>query len=53
MIDPSTPIQDCADVTKTERHAIDARTPPYDGVRTWGDLLTVRELAKQAKPKDD
>ena len=51
MIDPSTPIHECADVSKAERTAIDARTPPYDGVRTYGDLLVVREQVKQATQK--
>lgn len=52
MTNPSTPIHDAPDVTKQERQAIDARTPPYDGVRTYGDLLLVREQAKKAeKPK--
>lgn len=45
--DPSTPIQDTKDVSKAERAAIDARTAPYDGVRTYGDLLAVR--AKKVK----
>ncbi len=54
MNDPSTPIQDAPDVTKDERKAIDARTPPYDAVRTWGDLLVVREQVKQTeKPKPE
>ncbi len=48
MIDPSTPIQDCPDVSKDERKQIDARTPPFDGVRTCGDLLVVRERLKKA-----
>ncbi len=51
MVDPSTPIHDAPDVTKDERKAIDARTPPYDAVRTWGDLLAVREQVKQTKPE--
>jgi hypothetical protein len=39
----TTPIQDCMKhCTADERAAIEARTPPYDGVRTWGDLLAVR-----------
>lgn len=46
---PSTPIADAADVTDAERKAIEARTPPYDGVRTYGDLLAVR--AQQPKKK--
>jgi hypothetical protein len=46
----STPIQEALkDCTKDERAAIDAREPPYDGVRTWADLLTVREQTKKAK----
>jgi hypothetical protein len=51
MTPPSTPIGECADVTKTERDAIAARTPPYDGVRTYGDLLTVRAQAPKPKAK--
>lgn len=52
MIAPSTPIHDAPDVTKQERKAIDERQPPYDGVRTYGDLLVVREQAKKAeRPK--
>ncbi len=47
MTDSSTPIQDAPDVTKDERKAIDA-------VRTWGDLLVVREQVKQTeKPKPE
>jgi hypothetical protein len=42
MTPPSTPISECKDCTPDERKAIAARTPPYDGVRTWGDLETVR-----------
>lgn len=49
---PSTPITDCLrDCTAAERAAIDARTPPYDGVRTWGDLLVVRERLQAEKKK--
>lgn len=45
---PTTPIDECLKAcTKDEREAILARTPPYDGVRTWGDLLTVRERMKE------
>lgn len=51
MTDPSTPIQECKDISADERKAIAARTPPYDGVRTWGDLEAVRLKAKA--PKDD
>lgn len=46
MTPPSTPIHDAPDVTKQERHAIDRREPPYDGVRTYGDLLIVRAHLK-------
>jgi hypothetical protein len=46
---PSTPIQECKDVTAAERKALAERTPPYDGVRVWGDLLAVRA---KTKPKD-
>lgn len=46
MIPPSTPITDAQkECTADERKAIAARVPPYDGVRTWGDLEAVR--AKQ------
>jgi len=49
---PSTPIDECLkDCTAAERTAIAAREAPYDGVRTWGDLETVRAQTK--KPKDD
>ena len=52
---PSTPIENCRkDCTAAERSAIDARTLPYDGVRTWGDLETVRaqiEKAPKVKPE--
>jgi hypothetical protein len=48
MTPPSTPIDDARkECTADERKAIDARVPPYDGVRTWGDLEAVR--AKQDK----
>lgn len=47
-IDPSTPIEYAwRSCTSAERAAIKDCTPPYDGVRTWGDLLTVRA------PKDE
>ena len=51
MIAPSTPIDECLkDCTPAERAALDARTPPYDGVRTWGDLEAVRaQQTKKAK----
>ena len=53
--DPSTPIEECLkDCTADERSALDARTPPYDGIRTWGDLEVVRarlEKAPKAKPE--
>ena len=53
MTPPSTPIEDCRkDCTADERAALDARTPPYDGVRTWGDLETVRAKTKP-RAKDD
>ena len=48
--DPSTPIDQALDVSKDERAALDARTPPYDGVRTYGDLLAVRANVT-VKPK--
>jgi hypothetical protein len=54
MTPPSTPIQDCLkECTQPERHALDARTPPYDGVRIWGDLEVVRaQQEKKPKSKD-
>jgi len=40
---PSTSIDECTkECTAAERKAIAERTPPYDGVRTWGDLEVVR-----------
>ena len=49
--DPSEPIDECLkDCTAAERQAIAARTPPYDGVRTWGDLEAIRA---KTKAKDD
>ncbi len=52
--DPSTSIEECLkDCTADERSALDARTPPYDGVRTWGDLEAIRaRLEKAPKAKD-
>ena len=51
--DPSTPIEECRkECTADERSALDARTPPYDGVRTWGDLEAVRAQEKPKKPND-
>lgn len=47
MTPPSTPINECKDVTPAERKAIAERIPPYDGVRTWGDLEVVRAQAKK------
>lgn len=44
---PSTPIQECKDVTKAERAAIDKGEPPYDGVRVYADLLIVRTQKKK------
>jgi len=49
MTAPSTPIDQAADVTDDERKAIDARTPPYDGVRIYADLIAVRAQAKVEK----
>jgi hypothetical protein len=47
---PSTPIDEyLKDCTAAERKAIAERTPPYDGVRTWGDLEVVRAKAKTPK----
>ena len=46
---PSTPINECLkETTAEEKAAILARTPPYDGVRTWGDLEAVRAMPKKA-----
>lgn len=56
MTDPdqSTPIDECLKrCTAEERKAIEARTPPYDGVRTWGDLTTVRAQTKKPKITED
>jgi hypothetical protein len=51
---PSTPIDECLkDCTAAERAALSAHTPPYDGVRTWGDLEAVRAQAKPEKAKGD
>ena len=53
---PSTPVDECRkELTPEERAALDARTPPYDGVRTWGDLEAVRAQEKPiaAKVKSD
>jgi hypothetical protein len=48
---PSTPIGECLkDCTAAERKAIAECAPPYDGVRTWGDLLVVRAQLKDNKP---
>lgn len=44
-IPPSTPI-DAAPCTPEERAGIEAQTPPYDGVRVYGDLLVVRGMKK-------
>ena len=53
MTPPSTPIEDCRkELTADERAALDAHTPPYDGVRTWGDLETVRAQETKKKSKD-
>ena len=50
--DPSTPIEECRkECTADERSALDARTPPYDGVRTWGDLEAVRAMLEKKTPK--
>ena len=44
MIPESTPINEALkECTAEEKAAIQGRTPPYDGVWTWGDLLVVRE----------
>lgn len=50
--DPSTPIEECRkECTADERSALDARTHPFDGVRTWGDLEVVRALIEKKAPK--
>lgn len=51
---PSTPITEVLKAcTAEERAAIEARTAPYDGVRTWGDLLIVRDATPKKKAKDE
>ncbi len=51
-IDPSTPITECLrDCTAAERASIAAGTPPYDGVRTWGDIEAVRAQEKPITAK--
>jgi len=48
--DPSEPIDECLkECTAAERKALAECTPPYDAVRTWGDLLVVRERLKAAE----
>ena len=49
MIPDSTPISECLKecCTAAERKALAECAPPYDGVRTWGDLLVVRERLKK------
>ena len=50
--DPSAPIEECRkELTADERSALDARTPPFDGVRTWGDLEVVRAQLEKKAPK--
>lgn len=50
LIPDSTPIDECIkECTAAERKALAANEPPYDGVRTWGDLLVVRERGKGAE----
>lgn len=46
MIDHGTPIGEVPkkELSKEEVDGISTRLPPYDGVRTWGDLLAVREI---------
>lgn len=49
-IPESIPIEQALkDCTADERKQIAAGAPPYDGVRTWGDLLIVRERLKDNK----
>lgn len=48
MTPPSTPITECSKaLTAAERKALAEGAPPYDGVRTWGDLLVVRESMRE------
>jgi hypothetical protein len=43
----STPISECTkECTAAERKALADGAAPYDGVRTWGDLLAVRARLK-------
>ncbi len=50
--DPSEPIEDCRkECTADERSALDARTPPFDGVRTWADLEAIRAQREKKAPK--
>ncbi len=53
MMPASTAIDEVVkECTPDERAAIVARIPPYDGVRTYGDLMAVRNRLKRAeKPK--
>jgi hypothetical protein len=52
-IPESTPIGDVLkECTADERKQLAALTPPYDGVRTWGDLLAVRARLKDSKATD-
>ena len=54
MIPDSTPINECLkDCTAAERKALAECAPPYDGVRTWGDLLVVRERVPAVKDDKD
>ena len=53
MTAPSTPIEDCRkDCTADERSALDARTPPFAGVRTWGDMEAIRAKQTKKEPKE-
>lgn len=51
-VPPSTPI-DAAPCTPEERAGVEARTPPYDGVRVYADLLAVREQTPKKKVDTD
>lgn len=54
MSDPSTPItESLKNCTPEERAAIEAQTPPYDGVRVFADLLAVRERTPKKKADTD
>ena len=52
-MEPSTPIDECdAAIDADELGKLARRTPPYDGVRVYGDLIEVRARLDKAKAKD-